>query len=405
MTEYKSLEEQVGISGYYLQFSGVGGIIKQIPEDFIVCEIIPNGQPLTTGREIGEDIGGMYIHFVLWKRGLDTHSALLKIKRLCSLNENDFGYAGLKDAQGVTYQRVSIWNGNKECLGQINLPDLKILNPIRKKFGISIGDLLGNYFQVKIRNIQREMDQEELNSFCSDAESNGFLNYYGLQRFGSKRPILHMFGKYVLREKYSLAVDLYLGGSSEFENEKITKIRQMYAREESLVDVFESFPSRYSFERKMLRGLIKGHSKEKIIKSLPIYFLRLAVSAYQSYIFNQMLSTLNNQNYELLSKTNLPIIGYSTDVSKYPLEIKSFLHDYFSMDDFRLDFFKHKIKKVSSKGTERAAIVKPYKIKALSDYTQDKNIEIHFSLSKGSYGTMFLREFLKNRINQFNYSG
>ncbi|MHA2387760.1 MAG: tRNA pseudouridine(13) synthase TruD, partial [Candidatus Hodarchaeales archaeon] len=271
MTEYKLLEKQVGITGHYLQFSGVGGIIKQFPEDFIVNEITPSGKILTTGMEIGDDIGGMYVHFTLWKRGLDTNSALKRICNLCGHNEKDFGYAGLKDAQAVTFQRISVWAGQKGCLERINLPDLKVINPIRQKFGIAIGDLIGNHFQVKIRNIQRKVDDLELNSFCSDAETNGFLNYYGLQRFGSKRPILHKFGQYLLEEQYSLAIDLYLGASSEFENENITKIRQMYNEEESLEEIFELFPSAYSFERRMLSGLMKGSSKERIIKSFPMY--------------------------------------------------------------------------------------------------------------------------------------
>ncbi|MHA1993773.1 MAG: tRNA pseudouridine(13) synthase TruD [Candidatus Hodarchaeales archaeon] len=398
MTEYKLLEKQVGITGHYLQFSGVGGIIKQFPEDFIVNEITPSGKILTTGMEIGDDIGGMYVHFTLWKRGLDTNSALKRICNLCGHNEKDFGYAGLKDAQAVTFQRISVWAGQKGCLERINLPDLKVINPIRQKFGIAIGDLIGNHFQVKIRNIQRKVDDLELNSFCSDAETNGFLNYYGLQRFGSKRPILHKFGQYLLEEQYSLAIDLYLGASSEFENENITKIRQMYNEEESLEEIFELFPSAYSFERRMLSGLMKGSSKERIIKSFPMYFLRLAISAYQSFIFNKILSNLHSQGYQILSKMKIPIIGYSTDISKLPLEIKALLQDFLNEDDLTLRSFSHQIKKLSSKGTERAAITKPSRVKMLADYSEDDSIQVHFSLSKGSYGTMFLREVMKNEL-------
>jgi tRNA pseudouridine13 synthase len=348
--------------------------------------------------EIGDDIGGMYVHFTLWKRGLDTNSALKRICNLCGHNEKDFGYAGLKDAQAVTFQRISVWAGQKGCLERINLPDLKVINPIRQKFGIAIGDLIGNHFQVKIRNIQRKVDDLELNSFCSDAETNGFLNYYGLQRFGSKRPILHKFGQYLLEEQYSLAIDLYLGASSEFENENITKIRQMYNEEESLEEIFELFPSAYSFERRMLSGLMKGSSKERIIKSFPMYFLRLAISAYQSFIFNKILSNLHSQGYQILSKMKIPIIGYSTDISKLPLEIKALLQDFLNEDDLTLRSFSHQIKKLSSKGTERAAITKPSRVKMLADYSEDDSIQVHFSLSKGSYGTMFLREVMKNEL-------
>jgi tRNA pseudouridine13 synthase len=405
MTEFKPLEKQVGITGYYLKFSGIGGTIRQFPEDFVVNEIIPSGKILTTGSEIGNDVGGMYVHFTLWKRGLDTNSALKKISKLCRYEEKDFGYAGLKDAQAETFQRISVWAGQKECLGRINLPNLKVLNPIRQKFGIAIGDLVGNYFQVKIRTIQREVNRKELSSFCSEAEKNGFLNYYGLQRFGSRRPILHKFGQCLLQGKYSLAIDLYLGYCSEFENENITKLRQMYTKEESIADIFKQFPFTYTFERRMLSGLMKGRSTEKIIKSFPIYFLRLAISAYQSYIFNKMLSSLQDQNNKLLKKMRLPIIGYSTNLSKLPLEIKSLLQDFLIIDDLSLKSFNHQIRKLSSKGTERAAIEKPSRVEFLSNYTEEDSLKVRFSLSKGSYGTIFLREVLKNELFNKNYSG
>ncbi|MHA1977260.1 MAG: tRNA pseudouridine(13) synthase TruD [Candidatus Hodarchaeales archaeon] len=396
MTRSTLLEKQVGIRGHHSRFSGIGGTIKHSPQDFIVREIIPSGEILTTGKEIGEDIGGMFVHFVLWKQGMDTHSALKRIGKLCHHNDKDFGYAGLKDAQAETLQRISVWSGNKECLGNINFPKLKILNPIRQKFSVSIGDLVGNRFQVNIRNIIRKMNHFELKTLCSEAESTGFLNFYGLQRFGSKRPILHKFGRFLLQEKYSLAVDSYLGEYSEFEHEKISRLRQMYAKEDSLSEIYEQYPSTYSFEKRMLSGLMKGFSKEKIIKSFPIYFLRLAISAYQSYLFNKTLNAHHEQCLELSPQLRLPIIGYSTDLSTFPREIRSLILDFLSQDDLDLNSFNHQIKKLCSKGTERSAVLKPSDIKVISHSEKRNILQIRFSLLKGSYGTMFLREVLKN---------
>ena len=396
MTDVKPLENEVGIKGYILQFSGIGGIIKHSPQDFVVREIIPSGAILTTGEEIGEDSGGMFIHFVLWKQGIDTNSALQKIGRLCNHSDKDFGYAGLKDAQAETLQRISVWSGKKECLKKIKFPNLTIMNPIRQKFSISIGDLIGNHFQVNIRNTQRKMDHSEMKSLCSDAESTGVMNFYGLQRFGSKRPLLHKFGRYLLQERYSQAIDSYLGDYSEFEHENISRLRQMYSKKESLSEIYNLFPSRYSFEKRMLSGLMKRSAPEKIIKSLPIYFLRLAISAYQSYIFNKILSSLYEQRFKLSPQLRLPIIGYSTSLSEYPLEIKSLTQDFLSTDGLNLKSFNHKIKKFSSKGTERSSIVKPSKIQVSSNYTKTNSVQINFSLPKGSYATMFLREVMKN---------
>ncbi len=405
MENPNQLENQVGIEGYQLQYSGIGGDIKQYPEDFLVQEIIPDGQILTTGKEIGTDVGGMYTHFTLWKRGIDTHSAIKKICTLCHHSEKDFGYAGLKDAQAETLQRISVWSRKKECLEKINLPNLKVLNPIKQKFGISIGDLLGNHFQVKIRNIQRNVSQTELEALCSDIETGGFLNYYGLQRFGSKRPILHKIGLHLIREEYSLAIDTYLGEPSKFEHEKISKLRQMYINEESLTEIYAKFPSTYAFEKRMLSGLIKQNSEEKIIFSLPIYFLRLAISAYQSFLFNKLLSSLHLRKYKLNSDIFLPITGYYTRLTDLPEEMKSLMQEFLLNEELSCKSFKHRIKKLSSKGTMRPAIVKPYNVKIFSESARKNDLQVNFSLPKGSYGTMLLREIIKSGLNTEHYSG
>jgi tRNA pseudouridine13 synthase len=405
MIDHPPLENQVGIEGYISRSPGFGGDIKKYPEDFLVQEIIPDGQILKTGKELGTDVGGMYIHFTLWKRGIDTNSAIKKICRLCNHSEKDFGYAGLKDAQAETLQRVSVWSGQKTCLEKINFPNMKILNPIKQKFGISIGDLLGNYFQVKIRNLQRNVSQTELEILCSDIKTQGFLNFYGLQRFGSKRPILHKIGLHLLREEYSLAIDTYLGEVSKFEHETISKLRQMYIEEESLTEIFSKYPSSYFFEKRMLSGLLKQYSEQKIILSLPIYFLRLSISAYQSFLFNQLLSTLHSRKFKLYSELDLPLIGFSTHLTELSEEIESLLQDFLSKDEISPKSFNHRIKKLSSKGTMRPAIIKPSNIKIYLESPQNRNLKVTFGLPKGSYGTMLLRELIKSNSVTEDYSG
>jgi tRNA pseudouridine13 synthase len=329
---------------------------------------------------------------------MDTNSAIRKICNLCNYREEDIGYAGLKDSQAETLQRISLWNGQKECLSNINHPKIKILNPVKQKYGISVGDLFGNHFQVLIRNPDNLVSESDRISFCKDAESQGFLNFYGLQRFGSKRPILHLFGRYLLQGQYSEAIDAYLGTFSELEHESISKLRKMYINGEPISEIRAQYSSSYSFERKMLLGLIKGYSVKKIIHSLPEYFLRLAISSYQSYLFNQLLTYLHSQNYQLDSETKLPLVGHSSDFSDLPHEIRNLLIELLSKDNLNLNSFRHQIKKISSKGTERLAIIKPTHVKLFPYNEGKKNIKVQFSLPKGSYGTIFLREIIKKPI-------
>ena len=395
MNLISNLEESTGIKGHLLNFRGIQGIIKQIPEDFIVREILPDGTVIFDGSEIGSDVGGMYTHFVLRKRGLDTYSALRKIAKVCHLEERDFSFAGLKDAQAVSFQRISVWGEQKNCLEKINIPNLKIINPIRQKFSIPLGSLAGNQFQVKIQDISEKIENEQWLKFRREALDKGFLNFFGLQRFGSKRPILHLVGQYLLQGKYSCAIDSYLGAESNFEYEKISSIRERYRSGENPSDLLNEFPRSYSFERTMMNGLIKRKSPERIILSLSQYFLRLAISSYQSYIFNIILQDLHESKYPQLHETEIPLVGYATDLAALNEEIRFAVKDQLNKDNLNLNSFKHRHKLLRTKGFHRIAIVKPTGLKLMLSDSEKNTLQILFNLTKGSYPTMFLREVLR----------
>ncbi len=406
MNSVSNLEESTGIKGYLLNFKRIQGTIKQLPEDFIVREILPDGKVIVDGSEIGSDVGGMYTHFVLWKRGLDTYSALKKIAAVCLLQEKDFGFAGLKDAQAVSLQRISVWGLQKNCLEKINIPNLRIINPIRRKFSISLGSLTGNQFQIIIRDISERVENEQLVRLHREALDRGFLNFFGLQRFGSKRPIMHIVGRYLLQEKYSDAIDTYLGNVSNFENEKITKLRERYLNGENPSNILKEYPKSYSFERTMIKGLVQRKSPERVISSLPQYYLRLAISAYQSYLFNITLQNLHMSKYPLLPETKIPLVGYSTDYSPLNEESRMFLKELLNKDNLNLNSFKHKHKMLRTKGIDRFAIVKPTNLNFTSSDSKKNVLQIEFNLTKGSYATMFLREVLQNNsINKESHSG
>src|SRR5512140_1438706 len=77
---------------------GTGGVIKETPEDFLVEEM-----PLYLPCGDGE-----HTYAVIEKRGVTTLEALRRIARALGVQERDIGYAGMKDAAGVTRQTVSI---------------------------------------------------------------------------------------------------------------------------------------------------------------------------------------------------------------------------------------------------------------------------------------------------------
>ena len=406
MDQTIDLEGSVGIKYRLLSTNRIRGVLKRSPEDFIVREILPDGSVIFDGSEIGSDSGGLYTHFILWKRGLDTHSAIKKIARYCHLEENDFSFAGLKDAQAVSFQRVSIWGLHDNCLKNIRIPDIKILNPIRQKFAVPLGDLAGNQFHITIRDVLDKFRNDQCVQFSKEATEKGFLNYFGLQRFGSKRPILHIVGKNLLLKNYSEALETYIGWVSPFENEKITLLRQRFSEDENPRHILKEFPKSYSFERTILNGLIQRKSPEKIALSLSQYFLKLAVSAYQSYVFNIILQHLTKENYKLTSETKLPLIGYQTKISELDKDIKFLLEDQLTKDEITTTSFNHSHKVIRSRGFTRKGIEFPTHLTLNCLKSENDKLELQFNLTKGSYATMFLRELLEDKpLQRINYSG
>src|SRR5262249_52242730 len=73
---------------------GVGGVIKQRPEDFFVQEI-----PLYEASGEGE-----HVYAEIQKVGVTTFDAIRRIAGALGLSTREIGYAGMKDAQAVSRQ-------------------------------------------------------------------------------------------------------------------------------------------------------------------------------------------------------------------------------------------------------------------------------------------------------------
>ncbi|MFW9903404.1 MAG: tRNA pseudouridine(13) synthase TruD [Candidatus Thorarchaeota archaeon] len=395
MSKDYSVESIIGIHGYNTtEFNGTGGRIKQQNKDFIVREIPPSGKPIFNGSEIGEDLGGLFIHCVMWKSGLDTFSAINRLSSLLRIAEKDFGFAGLKDAAAETYQRISIWNTDINCIKRVNLPKIRLFYPIRQKFAIKTGDLLGNYFKIRIRGIRKNLNESDLEFLNKNFEVKGVLNFYGSQRFGSTRPILHVIGRLLLQNRYSEAINQYLGVTSPLENEKIVRLRKEYHNTNSYEILINKFPNSYRIERLLLTGLKARRTSKNIVFSLPKQFLRLAISAYQSYLFNKVLSFVNEVGLPPFS-LKIPLPGYKTESKQTIEEIWEKMTSCLEDDELDYKCFHHEHAILRSKGSLRDAISFPKQFHC--SQLGNKDIEVVFCLPKGSYGTIVIREITKNK--------
>ena len=152
----------------------VSGKIKQIPEDFRVDEI-PGFEPEGQGE---------HVFLTIEKKGLTTNAVASQLKKICSLQHRDIGYAGMKDKHAVTTQQFSLNLAGKAepDWSEIENDQLKIINISRHKRKLKRGVLKGNRFEIRIRELTGDMDK--LFARLEKIKLHGVPNYFGAQRFG-----------------------------------------------------------------------------------------------------------------------------------------------------------------------------------------------------------------------------
>lgn len=83
-------------------------------------------------------------------------------------------------------QRASISKMKAERLNGLNrtLRGVKLGSFSYEDNQLKLGDLKGNEFYITIRNIEQP-NEEVINASLVSLRDNGFINYYGMQRFGT----------------------------------------------------------------------------------------------------------------------------------------------------------------------------------------------------------------------------
>lgn len=152
---------------------GIGGTLKQSPDDFIVEEIpayLPSGE--------GE-------HLFLWieKRDLSAEQLHARVARVLHISRNDVGIAGLKDRRAVTRQFVSVPARCEPLVPELESHESRVLNATRHRNKLRTGHLRGNRFEIVIRNVSVDA-LSRATAIAAVIRARGFPNYYGEQRFG-----------------------------------------------------------------------------------------------------------------------------------------------------------------------------------------------------------------------------
>ena len=171
------------------------------------------------------ELGGEYLHFTLYKENKDTMEVLYFIASSLKIPTKNFQFAGTKDRRGVTVQKVAIFRVHSNRIAGLNAQawGWAVGGFEYKPAGLELGDLAGNEFLLTLRDchIDGEMDvpngperlqyvREKIEAAAESFRTRGFINYYGLQRFGTFTTGTHMIGVAILQGNLERAISSIL---------------------------------------------------------------------------------------------------------------------------------------------------------------------------------------------------
>ena len=256
---------------------GIGGRLKEQVRDFIVEEL-PLYEP---GGE------GEHTFFEIRKEGISTFQAVRRIAQALGVPPRRIGYAGLKDAQAITRQVLSVEGVPPSAVLALNLPAIQVLWAERHRNKLKIGHLRGNRFTIRVRGVD-ESALETSRAIVAVLSRRGVPNRYGEQRFGQRGDSAFL-GRAVVRRDYGSFIRRFLGGPHPNETEQVQKARALFDAGQ-WAEALRLFPPDMADERHALQALLHGNGDyERAYRAVPRRLKVFLLSAYQSLLFNRVL--------------------------------------------------------------------------------------------------------------------
>lgn len=446
------LEKQIGIEVYATRSPGIGGVIRRSIEDFVVEEVLVDGSRATMGQSAGlhplgsSCVKNRFLLCVLVKHNWDTISAVKVVADQLGIRVDQVQFAGLKDTRAVTAQHVTVEGIAADEVERVRIKDIEFRAVGYLRSELSQFYLSGNSFQMRISAISHPEStvRKRIQQMIEEVgQVGGFPNFFGHQRFGTTRPITHLVGKAIVKGDFKKGAMLFLAKSSPSEHADSRQARETLKMNGDFRRALKDYPKQLRYERLMLRHLVvKPYDYVGAFRRLPSKLLELFPQAYQSYLFNKHLSRrlmlglmpnkvevgdcavnversglpiltmhkivgtenlaeINNQIQAGKMRLALPLLGYKHkrsicldgEIEKQILEEESISVREFKVND---------MPEISLRGKLRAAIT-PLNNFQLEEITADSfnpsrvMANMNFTLYKGCYATIILRELMKPR--------
>lgn len=308
-----------------------------------------------------EELGGEYLHFTLFKENKDTMEALFFIAAQLKIPVKNFQFAGTKDRRGVTVQKVAVYRVHAtRIIGLGRMAKAWVAGDFEyRKHGLELGELTGNEFVLTLRDCASPGDSasdsasQRLEKFKREVRDaaelfrvKGFINYYGLQRFGSFSTGTHMIGRKILQGDLEGAVNDILSylpallpenqdesGDSKVPHDDITRadtIRNWRKNPTSSAAVVHKIPRRFQAEVAIMQYLGKKGQDGKYTQDrdwqgalmMVQRGLRLMyVHAYQSFVWNTVAGKRWELYGERVVEGDLVIVGEKDPDTNTQMEV------------------------------------------------------------------------------------
>lgn len=187
---------------------------------------------------------GEYLHVVVEKTNVEWHCARTLISRAFRARPCALSWAGTKDKYALTRQRVSVRGARggaelRRAAAELEPLGIRLGSPAWAHRPVSLGSLRGNDFVIVVRRVRAAREgagdteaavRDTLAARLESVRTTGFVNYFGLQRFGRIAACQsHDVGVLLLRKEWAAAVDLLVGSSrGALETPAVGRVRAVW---------------------------------------------------------------------------------------------------------------------------------------------------------------------------------
>jgi tRNA pseudouridine13 synthase len=254
--------------------------LKRLREDFVVHDV--SNFPLGSGS---------FAVYRLDKSGIGTPEAIAEILKVWNLPRRAVGYGGLKDRHATTTQTITLFKGPQRSLEQRGFL-LEYLGQAPREFHAK--DIVANRFEIALRDLQS--DAADRMESLLPAVAAGVPNYFDDQRFGS----LGESGQFIAHPwclgDYERALYLAIAEANVHdrprEREQKSLLRELWGRWDECKQRLDR-----SHRRSIVTYLVDHPTDFRRALALLRSDLRsIAMAAFQSYLWNEVVSQWLQQN-------------------------------------------------------------------------------------------------------------